>query len=253
MKILEYHEIVAGQPEEIHAVSAQRFADQLAWLSDQDYQVIRLGDWIDLARHQSLNSERLIAISFDDGYRDNYGRAFPLLQARNYPATIFLVSAAIGKTSAWREGWLAESPMLTWAQVREMRQAGIEFGSHTMSHADLTRLDPKTIADELQQSRKDIENHVGESVTLFSYPFSQLNREIKRLAAQAGYQAACTYQPFYVGGPGRDRFAYQRVGILANDSLEDFAQKINASLSRRLKWTRYRLRQFLRPLLRFDE
>lgn len=253
MKILEYHEIVAGQPQEIHAVSAQLFADQLAWLSDQGYQVVRLGDWVDLAQRKSLNGERLIALSFDDGYRDNYERAFPLLQARNFPATIFLVSAAIGKTSAWREGALAESPMLTWAQVDEMRRAGIEFGSHTLSHADLTRLDHKTIADELQQSRKDIENHLGEPVTLFSYPFSKLNREIKHQAAKAGYQGACTYQPFYVGGPGCDRFAYQRVGILANDSLEDFAQKINASLPRRLKWTRYRVRQFLRPLLRFDE
>ncbi|MCU0489692.1 MAG: polysaccharide deacetylase family protein, partial [Anaerolineales bacterium] len=198
MKILEYHEIVAGQPEEIHAVSAQRFSEQLAWLSDQGYQVVRLGDWIEPARRESFKGKRLIALSFDDGYGDNFEQAFPLLQARNYPATIFLVSAAIGKTSAWREGALGESPMLTWAQVREMRQAGIEFGSHTLSHADLTQLDLKTIAYELRQSRTDIENHLGEPVTLFSYPFSQLNGEIKRQAAEAGYLAACTYQPFYV-------------------------------------------------------
>jgi peptidoglycan/xylan/chitin deacetylase (PgdA/CDA1 family) len=253
MKILEYHEIVAGQPEEIHAVSAQRFADQLAWLDDHGYQVVRLGEWIDPARRQSLTGQGLIAISFDDGYQDNYERAFPLLQARNYPATIFLVSMAIGKTSFWREGTLADSPMLTWEQVREMRQAGIEFGSHTLSHADLTRLDLKTVEFELRQSKTDIENHLGEPVTLFSYPFSQLNQEIKRLAAQAGYRAACTYQPFYAGSAGRDRFAYQRIGILANDTLEDFVQKINASLPRRLKWTRYRVRQFLRLLLRFHE
>lgn len=253
MKILEYHEIVAGQPQEIHAVSAQRFAEQLTWLSDQGYRVVRLGDWIDPAGRQNLNDRRLIALSFDDGYGDNYKQAFPLLQAQNCPATIFLVSAAIGKTSTWRKGALAESPMLTWAQVDEMRRAGIEFGSHTLSHADLSRLDPNAIEFELRQSRADIENHLGEPVTLFSYPFSRFNQEIKHLAAQTGYRAACTYQPFYVGGPGHDRFAIQRVGILANDSLEDFAQKIKASLSRRLKWTRYRVRQFLRPLLRFDE
>lgn len=251
MKILEYHEIVTGAPGEVHAVQVSQFNSQLSWLTEHGFTMILLGDyvkWLHSGRPRgSLGApdEALIAITFDDGYQDNYHNALPLLQYYALPATIFLSTGMIGKTSSWREADLGTAAMLSWEQILEMSRLGIEFGSHTVSHPDLTRLAPAALDRELSQSRQEIESQIGQAVTLFSYPFSRANAQIKRAVQQSGYLAACTYQPFFVGEAGTDLFSLQRIGILAHDDLSDFAEKIRSSLPRRVQWTRYRIRDFI--------
>ena len=249
MKILEYHEIVIDQPKEIHAVHISDFAEQMAWLKQNGYQVVPLSDWIGCA--EGWNSSNTIAITFDDGYQDNHDNALPVLLEHNYPATIFLTTNLIGHTSRWRKtstdrpDQAGEAAMLTWEQVIEMVAQRIEFGSHTVSHADLTALAPAEVEFELRTSRQTIEDHLGLPVRFFSYPYSRSSPAIQRQVQSAGYLAACTYLPFYVGQAGKNPFELQRIGILAEDRLDDFSQKIKTHPRRRLKWQRYRLRQML--------
>lgn len=249
MKILEYHEIVNGEPQEIHAVKAAQFNAQMAWLHENDYRVIRLSDYVRWSRQGHFpedltrKKESLIALTFDDGYQDNYDTALPILQKVGFPATIFLATGLIGKSSAWREAELGQTAMLTWEQILEMNSLNIEFGSHTVSHADLTQLDSGRVEQELRLSREEIEIRLGQVVTLFSYPFSRSNSLVKRAVQQAGYQAACTYRPFYVNKAGRDLYNLQRIGIIADDDLSDFVEKITSSISKRLKWSRYLVRR----------
>jgi peptidoglycan/xylan/chitin deacetylase (PgdA/CDA1 family) len=256
MKILEYHGIVSARPKEIHAVHASDFAAQMAWLKQNGYRVAPLSAWI--SRSEGWRSSNTVAITFDDGYQDNYENALPVLMELGYPATIFLSTDLIGHTSRWRNISIempnpaSEAAMLTWDQVIDMAEQGIEFGSHTASHTDLTALAPDEVDYEIRTSRQTIEEHLGLPVRFFSYPYSRSNLAIQRQVQEAGYLAACTYLPFYVGQAGKNPFELQRIGILAEDKLDDFSQKIKAHPRRRLKWQRYRLRQillrFVKPL-----
>jgi peptidoglycan/xylan/chitin deacetylase (PgdA/CDA1 family) len=188
-----------------------------------------------------------VAITFDDGFLDNYSVAWPILRQHGFTATIFLAAAYLGATSIWRDGSLGQTPLLSADQVLEMAGEGIRFGSHTMSHARLTDLaDTAAVTRELAGSKAALGDLLQHAVIGFCYPYSGLNNAVKRQVAQAGYQFALTYAPAYVGGPGQDRFALRRIGVLATDDLALFQQKVESAWPLRLKWWRRRLGKFAR-------
>jgi peptidoglycan/xylan/chitin deacetylase (PgdA/CDA1 family) len=228
-----YHEIVSCDPQEIHAVSVANFSSQITWLQENGYTFIGLESNLSSYLRDVLLPQKLIVLTFDDGYSDNYTNALPVLRQRGIPATFFLVVGHIGGTSKWRQGSLSTTPLLNWRQVREMDQMGMRFGSHTMNHQDLTALTSQTLSLELSQSRKELEHALGKTVDIFSYPYSRCNSLTTAYLKSHGYRLACTYQPGYVGGAGSDQFELQRIGIIAADSLEDFSKKIRSSLAKR--------------------
>jgi peptidoglycan/xylan/chitin deacetylase (PgdA/CDA1 family) len=242
-----YHEIVEGEPQEVHAVSVHRFADQMAWLRNAGYRVVSLADGLTVCK--STPTSDTVAITFDDGYQDNYTIALPLLLEHQFPATIFLVTGCMGVTSAWRTGRLSLSPMLTWPQAREMAALGVTFGSHTLTHPDLTGLDANAARQELVASRQQIEDALGCRAEIFAYPYSRLNARVKDLVRESGYRLACTYRPNYVGPAGRNCLELERIGILADDTLDDFRQKLRGDLRRRAAWYGQLGRDWLRCFL----
>jgi peptidoglycan/xylan/chitin deacetylase (PgdA/CDA1 family) len=237
VRILLYHEIVAGEPREIHAVAASSFAAQMAWLCQAGYRVVALEDWLTTGQGATL-PRNIVAITFDDGYRDNYTAAWPVLQEHGFPATIFLVTGSVGGTSRWREGSLGRAPMLTWAQVREMARSGVAFGAHTVTHPRLTSLDLESAGRELADSRDQIEQVLGRPVLSVAYPYSQVDPQIRALADRCGYRLGCTYRPGYVGPAGWDALALERIAILATDTLDDFRGKVRGGLRWRAAWYR---------------
>jgi peptidoglycan/xylan/chitin deacetylase (PgdA/CDA1 family) len=249
MRILMYHEVVDGRPREVHAVSLARFARQMGWLAQAGYHVVSLRDWLAPRGGSEASTEESVAITFDDGYRDNYTNALPLLLEHGYAATIFLVAGCIGQTSRWRKGSLAAAPMLTWAQVREMADLGIHFGSHTVTHLHLSQLDIDAARRELSTSRQQIQERIGHPVRSMAYPYGALDSPIRGLVQQCGYRLACTYRPGYVGPAGPDPLVLQRIGILSTDDLDTFKQKVTGSLNFRLAWCRRLFRGKLKELL----
>ncbi len=239
MRILLYHEVTAETPNEIHAVSRVQFADQMQWLQDDGWVVLPLDELLAArAKRCPALPPRAVAITFDDGYLDTYAEPWPILQRQRYPATVFLVSGLVGRTSEWRSGSLAHAPLLSWQHVREMRNSGITFGSHSVAHRDLAALPLRLVEQELRLSRQTIEQELGEPAHNLAYPYSRFTPEVKGLAGECGYQAAYTAPTGYTGAPGRDLFALQRITILANDSIEEFGRKVRGDLRRRLAWYR---------------
>jgi peptidoglycan/xylan/chitin deacetylase (PgdA/CDA1 family) len=248
MRILLYHEVVEGEPYEIHAVSARQFAAQMAWLDQAGYHVVALEDWLTAGQGAAL-PRNAMALTFDDGYGDNYTAAWPVLREYGFPATIFLVTGSVGGTSGWRGGALGRAPLLTWAQVREMARTGVAFGAHTVTHAHLTSLDLESAGRELAESRDQIEQRLGQPVLSVAYPYSQLDPQIKALAGRCGYRLGCTYRPGYVGRAGRDALALERIAILATDTLDHFRGKVRGGLRWRAAWHRRSLRAWARRTL----
>ena len=136
---------------------------------------------------------RAIAITFDDGFLNNLEAALPVMQEAGCRAINFLVADRIGKTSDWeaREGGEADS-LMDESQVREWLAAGNWIGAHTCTHPRLSQLSRAQAKEEIQASKKKLEDQFSLRIDHFAYPFGDYNLETVELVQEAGFQTACT-------------------------------------------------------------
>ncbi len=140
-----------------------------------------------------------VAITFDDGYVDNYECAFPLLHERSLPATFFVTAglldkdpAVLARTQMLRRSTCDDVRPLEWVQVRAMQAAGMEIGAHTYSHPNLAVLSGPRARDELWRSKQIIEERLGEQVRSMAYPFGKPGRHFtSQMVEEVGYEYAC--------------------------------------------------------------
>ena len=163
---LMYHKIGAPPPASRLAklwVTTADFRRQLAYLKKNGYAAVDFRDWRDAEKGIKPLPEKPVLITFDDGYRNNYELAYPILREFGMKGCIFLVYEAMDKHNCWHdpttEPWLK---MLTWTQIREMQDSGvIEFGSHTMRHRNLAALPLDEVRWELVESKRRLEDKLG--------------------------------------------------------------------------------------------
>jgi len=160
---------------------------------------------------------RTIFLTFDDAYASVYTEAFPILRARGVPFHLFVVSDYAGRENDWDLS-LGRAPHrhATWEELREMTAAGATAGAHGAGHADLTRLDPEALRDELVRSRETISAQLGVPVRTLSYPFGRSNARVREAARAAGYAAAFSLYPRARAGH-TDRFALRRDAVYVID------------------------------------
>ncbi|MFC2042995.1 polysaccharide deacetylase family protein [Chloroflexota bacterium] len=245
-----YHGVSHEDPLDIRAVRRDRFYKQMTWLKIYGYQVTTLSDMFSGEQTGPIvNARKPIALTFDDGYLDTYTTAWPVLREFDISASIFLVSGWVGNTSAWREGSLANTALMSWENVREMAAGWIQFGSHTVTHPHLNKLESRDIEREVQDSHHQIKDQLEQSITHFSYPYSSTNPSVYYALRKAGYTHACTYRDHYVGGTGHSPLALQRIIVLSTDILDDFAAKVRSNFRLRLRWYRVQLIKSFRRMV----
>jgi len=142
------------------------FSQQMRWLRNAGYRSIDLKQAC-TGLEAGTDLSKTIVITFDDGYRDFYTDALPILKQCGFTATLFLATDRIHNAPARIEG----ADYLTWSDLRELHAEGIRFGSHTVSHPDLRSLGPEQIEYELGHSKEVLEEQLGVSIDAFSYPF----------------------------------------------------------------------------------
>jgi peptidoglycan/xylan/chitin deacetylase (PgdA/CDA1 family) len=231
--ILLYHKIdhvAPGSRYPGNYVTPRQFDAQLALLKLLAYRSISFADYLRYRRGDGRLPRRSVIITFDDGYRSNRAVALPILERHGFRATIFLVAGRLGETNTWDADELQE-PLLDLAEVRAMQARGMEFESHTMTHPRLTRLAPAAVLDELRSSRERLAQLLGRPVEVLCYPYGDYNEETKRLAREAGYQAAVVIRR-RMNTDGADLFALRRIPVKYSTSLARFA------------WDLFRLRWF---------
>jgi peptidoglycan/xylan/chitin deacetylase (PgdA/CDA1 family) len=195
--VLLYHALAADdEAPSRYVLPARRFAQQMRWLHARRYTILGLEDLLTCLRTNRLPPARSVVITFDDAYTDTYALAAPILRGFGFPATVFAVSGRVGMVNDWEpSGPLANRPMCTWAQLREMRAAGLQIGAHSRSHCSLPTVSARDAEDEIRDSRAELEHSLGCSVQTFAYPFGHTNESVQPAVERAGYLGAVGVKP----------------------------------------------------------
>jgi peptidoglycan/xylan/chitin deacetylase (PgdA/CDA1 family) len=184
--ILMYHYIRSVDPASDQlgydlSVTPDDFNSQIAWLHEQGYIGVRMDGITRCLRGEAPCPAKAIALTFDDGYVDAYTDVLPVLKRYGLVATFYIVTNFVGQPG-----------YMTWEQLAELRDAGMEIGAHTVSHPDLTMLDWETASIEIAQSKADLDQHLNINVTSFCYPTGLYNAGVEEQVRAAGYLNATT-------------------------------------------------------------
>src|SRR6266511_1672523 len=183
LPILTFHAI--DERSSVISFAPDVFRQGLAMLWEHGYRTLRLLEAVHCLRRGEAFPERSIVITFDDGYHSVFEEAFPVLQTYGMSATVFLTVGERGsvKRSA-RLPPLEGRSMLCWDEIRDMHQAGIDFGAHTLTHPDLTLLPRDQVAMEICDSKAIIQDMLGVPVSCFAYPFGRYNQSSYEIVRQ---------------------------------------------------------------------
>ena len=173
--ILLYHHILEGKSPNPYSVSAGNFQEQLSYLKEYEYHTISLSQLIQAITVGADLPEKSIILTFDDGNKNVYLNAFPLMKEFGFIGEVYIIANRIDA-----EGFL------TRKQIMELLSSGWEIGSHGMKHIDLV-LNPEALRDEIGTSKKKIEDMLDIKLTSFAYPYGKATKITMDWVRQIGY------------------------------------------------------------------
>lgn len=224
--VLMYHAFSEGDEGDRFVLPARSFAAQMRLLKRLRYRVITLEELAAKLRAGEPLPRRTVALTIDDGYRDNFEIAQPILERHGFTASVYLVSGKLSGSNDWGDpGALAGRPLLDRAQIEAMRAGGTKFGAHTRNHPRLTELGDAAVGEEIAGSRADLAELLGEEVEGLAYPYGLFDERAVRAAEEAGYAAACTTEV----RPARhwdDPLRIPRIEVEGSDSSLRFLRRL---------------------------
>lgn len=229
VSIFMYHQVGEFAPMRTHRATYcdhRNFRKQMALLHRLRYRVLRLSDAVeDLAK--GVLPKRAVVLTFDDGYQNFQRYAAPELARYGFPSTVFLLSGMIGGRAEWLKADGHDAADLLDAKaIRELQDAGVEFGSHGRTHRRLSTLDPVALRTEIAASKTELESLLGRSVRSFCYPYGDYTPAAVEIAREAGYDAGLTC----IRGrarPSDAAFELPRMGVSFGVTLPGYLWKLH--------------------------
>ena len=229
LPILAYHRVACDGPEALRPfrISPEDFEAQIAWLHAHGYTGITLDEFEAAVWEGAALPDKPVLITFDDGYRDVFVNALPILRRYGFPATIFLVSDKVGGRADWDVRFGPPAELLDWPEIEAMAAEGISFGAHGARHQPLTALTATQLSSELERSRTAIAGRLGRCVTL-AYPYGEFDEAIGRAAYEHGYRLGFSCEP-KLWRPGSQGLTLPRLTVLGDQSLDVFIAQISGA------------------------
>ena len=210
MPALMYHSVSAvGGPLSDLAVPPDRLAEHLGALTDAGYRLVGLSDALDLLDRGS--TEKLLAVTFDDGYRDFLTAGVPVLAGAGAGATLYASVGHLGAPAGWLGRWAPDfGRLLTWDELAEVADAGIEIGNHSLLHHPLDVLPPDELREQTSRSKQELEQRLQRRVRSFAYPHGYNGARVRAAVLAAGHDNA-TEVGRRLHRPGERRLAVPRL------------------------------------------
>lgn len=207
----------------ITRVTPLKFERVLSYLRREAYQSISLRT---LCQSTKLPQKPVI-LTFDDAYENILKYAFPLMQSYGYTGTLFVVSGYVGKWNDWDVNLgNIRFRHLSWRQLEELSRYGFEIGSHSVHHPDLTRVDKHRIIQEVNRSKREIENRLGMEIGFIAFPFGRYNASVISHCRSAGYSKGCGYWLRHRDKKMKETFVLERKPIYLFEGVKSLKSKL---------------------------
>ena len=227
--VIMYHRVINNPENEgVYGtyIYEDMFKKHLQYLKDKNYTVITFKDLDKIGwRNRFEKDRKYIILTFDDGYKDNYDLAFPILKEFNFKATIFLMGSLTYNEWDVKAGGERKFSLMSVEMIKEMQDYGIEFGAHTFNHPKINTLSNEEIAHQIVDVRKPLEEKIGKEIITFAYPYGILNDYAKEMAKKAGYTFALATDSGSVC-LSDDLYQIRRIAIFPNTNLFSFKRKV---------------------------
>lgn len=212
--VLMYHSITDND-KRIFKVTKDNFYEQMKYLKDNGFSVLSMDEVYDHLKNHKSFKDKSIAITFDDGYKDNYDNAYPILKEFGINATIFVVT-----------DYLDSSAYLSVDEIKEMQLNNIDIESHTTNHAKLDKLTEIDRVNTLKDSKTYINEVLNKDVKYIAYPYGRCNKEVVRDAYLEGYKMSFTTKSGHATGRD-DLNQLKRVMISGYMNIDRFKKIVN--------------------------
>lgn len=216
--VFVYHSVrpyVQGESksQDAYDITPELFDEQLTYLEDNGYTAVTLDELSDLLGKgvKTSDTKKRVVLTFDDGWENQYTYAYPLLKKHHMTAMFYVYTKPIGYKH-----------FLTWPQLKEMKQEGMEVGSHTLTHPFFKKSSEDDLKKEILESRLILEKELNVPIKHFASPFGYSNAHIEDVIKESGYETGRT---IYRGSLQRDPYALR--GYLVTDSMDDFIKVLN--------------------------
>jgi peptidoglycan/xylan/chitin deacetylase (PgdA/CDA1 family) len=228
--ILTFHKVDPSFEWGVTRIAPSGFRKILQFLKNEGYESISLQT---LRDPTAILPPKPVVFTFDDSYESVYTGAYPLMQEYDFFGTVFVITGYAGRMNEWdvNLGW-KKFRHLSWDQIRLMKKGGFEIGSHTVHHPDLTRIDSRLLYFELNRSKKEIEDKIGEEALFISFPFGRYNTRVIDASKSCGYQNGCGFWLSKQEKKLKEKFVLERKAYYLFDGLWNLKAKLEKN-----RWT----------------
>jgi peptidoglycan/xylan/chitin deacetylase (PgdA/CDA1 family) len=210
--VLMYHSI--GEERDNDAViNKERFIEQMAYLKSNGFTTISLDELFGYLHEGRGLPPKPVVLTFDDGYRDTYEVAFPILKQYGFKAVVFIPASFAGVK-------------LSWQEIREMKAAGVEIASHSFSHNELGAMPLAEQTKEIVESKAVFDKYLNQDTRSFCYPNSSYNQETLKILREKGFILGFTTEPGWAK-PGDDLLTLKRIWMGNSVTVERLEERLS--------------------------